>query len=144
RENKFFNNLIYNIGGNGSLYGLYLSGADYVQAYHNTIVLDDATATSGTTYGIYSTGTVGGIDIQNNIIYIARGGTGTKYCLYFSGAGAKNSNYNNLYMGSTSGTNNIGYIGSAQSSLSAWQSATGAGSPYDANSWDLDPMFVNA
>src|SRR5690606_35386464 len=28
--------------------------------------------------------------------------------------------------------------------LAAWQSATGAGSPYDANSLDLDPMFANA
>lgn len=143
RENKFFNNLVYNIGGNGTLYGMYLSGADYVQAYHNTIVLDDATATGGTTYGIYNTGTVGGIDIQNNIVYIARGGTGTKYCIYLTGAGAKTSNYNDLYMGSTTGTNAIGYNGSAQSSLAAWQAASGAGSPYDGNSLDIDPIFTN-
>jgi hypothetical protein len=144
RENKFINNLVYDIGGSGTLYGIYLSGADYVQAYNNTIVLDYAAATAGTTYGIYATGTVGGIDIKNNNVYISRGGTGTKYCLYYTGAGAKSSNYNNLYMNSTAGTNGIGYDGTGRTSFSDWQTqGTGAGSPFDANSQNFDPMFAN-
>ena len=129
RENKFINNLVYNIQGSGTLYGMYLSGVDYVQAYHNTIVLDDINATAGTTYGIYNTGTLGGIDIKNNNISITRGGTGTKYCLYYTGAGAKSSNYNNLYINSPAGSNNIGYDGAARANVANWQASTAAGSP---------------
>ena len=143
RENKFINNLVYNIQGSGTLYGMYLSAADHIQAYHNTIVLDDINATAGTTYGIYNTGTVGGIDIKNNNIYITRGGTGTKYCLYYTGAGAKSSNFNNLYINSPAGSNNVGYDGSAKATLANWQASTAAGSPYDANSVSVDPLFTS-
>jgi hypothetical protein len=139
-ENKFINNLVYDLGGNGTHYGLYLSGADYVQAYHNTISLDNVSSTAGTTYGIYSTGTVGGIDIRNNNISVTRGGTGTKYCLYFSG-GQQISDNNNLYMGSTSGTNYVGYYSSGYPTLTAWQGANG--SIWDQNSKTADPQFVS-
>ncbi|HTN44828.1 MAG TPA: LamG-like jellyroll fold domain-containing protein, partial [Flavipsychrobacter sp.] len=145
RENKIINNLVYNIGGNGDLYGIYLSGADYVQCYNNTVVLDNASSTGGVAYGIYATGTVGGIDIKNNNVYITRGGSGTKYCLYYTGAGAKSSNYNNLYINAPAGINGIGYDGTARVSFNDWQTmGTGAGSPFDANSQNSDPMFANA
>ena len=81
-ENKFYNNLISDINSNGTVYGFYMSGSDYWQAYHNTISLDDASSTAtGTTYGFYCTGSLA-YDVRNNIVSISRGGTGTKYNVY--------------------------------------------------------------
>lgn len=139
---RIVNNIIYDMKGNGSHYGIYLSSVDYVDVYHNTVVLDDINSTGGITYGIYNTGTTGGINIKNNLVYISRGGTGNKYCLYYTGAGAKSSNYNDLFI-TTAATNYLGYNGSNQTTLAAWQAASGAGSPYDANSIDTDPMLAN-
>ncbi len=140
-ENKFYNNLISDMSGDGITAGLYLTGADYVKAYHNTISLDNAASTLGTTYGIYSTGTVGGIDIKNNMITVRRGGTGTKYCLYFTG-GLQTSNYNNLYMSSPAGTNYVGYNGTTTfNTLLDWQGANGG--IWDQQSADADPNFTN-
>ncbi len=139
-ENKIINNLIYNTNHTGLAYGLYFSGGTYLKAYHNTVSIDNASALSGTVYGIYSSGTAG-VDIKNNIVSVTRGGTGTKYCLYFSGAG-KTSDYNNLYMASTTGTNNIGYYSGAFATLAAWQTANSGA--YDQHSLALNPMFVNS
>ena len=137
-ENKFYNNLISDINSNGTVYGFYMSGSDYWQAYHNTISLDDASSTAtGTTYGFYCTGTLG-YDIKNNIVTISRGGTGTKYNVYYSNPAAATSDYNDLYMNAATGTNYIGYNGSAHATLAAWQSASGK----DANSISEDPLYV--
>lgn len=139
-ENKIYNNLIYGFEGDGTQYGMYFSNAQYINVYHNTIVLDNAVSTAGTTIGIYSsTGT--GNDIQNNNVYITRAGTGTKYCLYFT-SGNQTSNYNNLYMNAPSGTNSIGFFGSDQATLANWQAANAT--PWDISSISLDPQFVNA
>ena len=109
--------------------------------YHNTVNLDDATSTAGTTYGIYSSAaTPTGVDIKNNIVWIARGGTGTKYCLYYTGA-ALSSNYNNLLMTSTAGTNAIGYFAAAFTTLANWKTAN-AGA-WDQNSIGIDPIFTS-
>ncbi len=138
-ENKVYNNLIYNNNHDGSDYGLYLTSATYIKAYHNTISIDNPLATTGTVYGIYATGTAS-VDLKNNIVSVTRGGTGTKYCLYFSGAG-KTSNYNDLYMGSTAGTNNIGYYSAAFATLANWKTANSAA--FDQNSMSVDPLFAS-
>ena len=119
---------------------MYLSGAHYVQAYHNTIVLDDINATAGSTYGIYNTGTLGGININN--ISITRGGVREQILSLLSGAGAKSSNYNNLYI-TPAATNHVGYDGANRTTLANWQASTAAGSPYDANSVSYDPLFTS-
>lgn len=139
-ENKIFNNLICNFYGSGTMAGLYLTGADYIKAYHNTIILDDAASTAGTTYGVYNTGTVGGIDIKDNIIHIARGGTGTKYCIYYSNLLAT-SNYNDLYLTSTAGVNNYGYVNAVTyTTLAALQ----VGSAKELNSVSTNPIYANS
>jgi hypothetical protein len=140
-ENKFYNNLIYNMNSSGTVAGLYLTGADHYKAYHNTISLDFAASTAGTVYGIYTTGTVGGKDIKNNIISINRGGTGTKYCLYFTSV-APSSNYNDLYMNSPAGSNYVGYFSTGFATLANWQAANG--SIWDQNSVDANPLFAAA
>ncbi|HTO15954.1 MAG TPA: GEVED domain-containing protein, partial [Edaphocola sp.] len=139
-ENKIINNVIGNINGNSSVYGIYMPSAIHTQVYFNTISIDNTAATTGTVYGIYSTGTTGGIDIKNNNIVVTQGGSGTKYCLYYSAATGKTSNNNNLYMASTSGSNYIGYLSAAQSTLANWQAAAGAG--FDLQSVSINPVFA--
>ncbi len=136
KKNLVINNLLYNINTTGTIYGVYGTSLSYVGIYHNTVVIDDQTATAGLTYGMYVYGTTD-LNVKNNIIYVNRSGTSAKYNLYFSSTGVTSSNYNVLYMGSTTGsTNAIGYMSSAKTTLSDWQ---GAG--FDANSVALDPMF---
>ncbi|HTN47337.1 MAG TPA: GEVED domain-containing protein, partial [Flavipsychrobacter sp.] len=138
-ENKVINNAIYSIEGNGIIGGIYLSGADYVQVYHNTISLDYTGATAGTTYGIYSSGTVGGVDIKNNNISVTRGGSGLKYGLYFINS-IHTSNNNNIYVKAPNGF--LGYFNADIPSLAAWQ-ALNASNPWDMNSVTNDPVFAN-
>ncbi|MBK7968218.1 MAG: T9SS type A sorting domain-containing protein [Bacteroidetes bacterium] len=52
---------------------------------------------------------------------------------------AATSNYNNLYMNSAAGTNNLGYNGTSYATLAAWQ----AGSGKDANSTSENPLYFN-
>lgn len=143
-ENKVINNLIYNFNsGSGTIYGLYNSGSDGVRYYHNTVVLNHAAATAGVTRGFYQTTLATNIDIKNNIIYIARGGTGIKYCLYFgTTTSGITSNNNILFNSSTGGTNGIGSFGTAGSAtLADWKTANSAA--YDQQSISLDPQFAN-
>jgi parallel beta-helix repeat protein len=135
------NNIIYNMNGAGEHGGIYLTGANYVQIYHNTISLDNTAATSTSmTRGIYSSTTSSpGPDCKNNVISITRGGTGTKYAVYLNSATSTlTSNYNDLYVNSAGGGNNIGYKGAAYTTWANWQ-----GLGYDANSVSVDPTFEN-
>ncbi|MCZ2222275.1 MAG: hypothetical protein LC122_01395, partial [Chitinophagales bacterium] len=135
------NNAIYSIGGNGSLYGLYNSGAAYMKAYHNTISLDNTAATAGATYGFYQVTSDNGIEFKNNIVNITRGGSGAKYCIYKSTAATPIASDNNvLYVNSAgSGAQNIGYQTTAQATLTDWQTATSQ----DGNSISVDPLFAD-
>ncbi|RYZ56307.1 MAG: hypothetical protein EOP49_00690 [Sphingobacteriales bacterium] len=139
--NKLINNLIYNIAGQGTHYGIFSSTAPYMEAYHNTISFDNTAATAGITYGIYQTGTALGNIFRNNIIYITRGGSGVKYGIYKNTAGnAIVSNNNVFYVNSAgSGVQGIGYQTSAQTTLANWQAASGN----DANSIVVDPNFTD-
>jgi hypothetical protein len=137
------NNAVYNILGEGTQYGVYTSGGNYVQVYHNTIALENtASASTSTTYGWYTSGTTApGPDFKNNIVSITRGGTGTKYCIYISSTGAGASNYNDLYMGAASGTANYtGYYNAVTyATLANWQTANA--NAYDQNSVAAIPSF---
>ncbi|MBK7764064.1 MAG: right-handed parallel beta-helix repeat-containing protein [Bacteroidetes bacterium] len=138
-ENRFINNLVSGIQGNGVLGGIYLTGANFVQVYHNTIAHNYTSATAGTTYGIYSTGT-SGVSIQNNIVTITRGGTGTKYGLYYSPL-ATTSNYNNVYINAAAGVNYFGYNGTTATGYA--DLATWLGTGMDLSSASVDPSYNN-
>lgn len=136
-ENIFRNNVISDIKTSGSTYGIYLTGAAFSWAMHNTIVINDPTSTGGLVYGIYCTGP--NQILRNNIIYINRGGTAAKYCIYTSTAATSllcNNNVLDNY--SSAGTVGIGYLGVNFASLANWQN-TGN----DLNSITADPMFTN-
>ncbi len=135
------NNLIYDIVSNGTIYGIYAATADYYNFYHNTIVLDDATATTGTTRGIYITNTLTANDIKNNIIVIGRGGSGTKHGLYIGSTNAAiTADYNDYYITSTAGSNYVGYYPSSNyNTVADFNLGTGL----EANGKMIDPMFVS-
>jgi len=139
-ENKVINNLIYDMNGNGIIYGLYNSSSDGVHYYHNTISLDDQNATAGITRGFYQLTTASGIDFRNNIITISRGGTGNKHCIYFGTTTSTIASNNNVFlMNAAAGTNGIGWFSVNQATLTNWQTASSG----DANSVDADPLFIN-
>jgi parallel beta-helix repeat protein len=139
-ESKLYNNIINLSGNNGTMYGIYNSSSDGVHYFHNTIVMDDASSTSGITRGFYQTSTATDIEFKNNIINITRAGSGAKQCMYFSTAASTIvSDYNVLYMNSAAGANDIGYVGGAQATLAAWQLA----SSDDLNSVGDDPILTN-
>ncbi len=141
-ENRFINNVIADITHAGGFYGMYMSGANFTQVYHNTIAIDGLASTgTGTIYGIYNSGTTGA-DYRNNIITVRRGGTGSKYCLYYGSMPAI-SNYNDLVMNSAGATNYVAYTTSTAASyatLAAYQSSIPT---LDQQSIAVNPYFNN-
>jgi trimeric autotransporter adhesin len=140
-ENIVVNNAIYDIKGNGTIYGIYNSSSDNIWYYHNTVALDDATSTATeATRGFFQTLTSGGIEFRNNMVTIRRGGTGTKHCIYMGTTATQYiSNNNNLLIGSGA-TNFTGFNGTNQATLVNWQTATSQ----DANSTAANPLYANA
>jgi hypothetical protein len=134
--NDVVNNVLYNLSGSGLQYGIYSLGAAYSRIYNNTINSDDqTTATTSTTYGIYSSGT--GAEVRNNVVRITRGGTGTKTGLYYT-TNAPASTTNDIYVPS----GNVGYYTTTYATLAAWQAANGG--VFDQNSVSADPIFAGA
>lgn len=142
QENRVINNLVHNINGNTSNYGIYNSSASNMQAYHNTIVFDDASATTGTSYGLAQSGNATGVSFKNNIVSITRGGTGNQRCVnYATISSVINSNRNVLYVncpGNAAAT--IGLFGNTTyTTLSDWKLANN--SAYDQQSVAVNPLF---
>jgi parallel beta-helix repeat protein len=142
QPNLIFNNLVHQMNnGTGSIYGLYHTSSSNTHWYHNTLLFDQAASTSGLVYGAYFLGTGNNNHFKNNLVSITRGGTGTKYCVYYIGTSGMISDNNALHMGSTSGSNGIGFNVTAQATLVAWRNASGG--LFDMNSSDADPMFAS-
>lgn len=139
-RNIISNNLVSDITSNGSIYGIYDAGYQYNDLYNNSVVLDNTVSTGGTIYGIASYASNLYTTIKNNLVSIARTGSGTKYCFYLYNNA--NTNNNILYMNSPSGSNYLVYnpnTGTTYNTLALWQAAGQA----DANSASGNPSFVN-
>ncbi len=141
RPNLVANNLIYNLQGGGTIYGLYPTTASYTDIVHNTVVINDpASVATASTYCVYASGTLGDVNIQNNLVYLERGGTATKYLVYLGGTLTSSSKMdNNAFYATPSTTHNFGYSGAVQGKFSEWQAAT----KNDSNSFFLNPYLVN-
>lgn len=141
-EVNITNNLFYNLDGNGVVYGMYNAGSDNVRYYHNSVAIDDVTATAaGQACGFYQTTTAIGLEFKNNIITIRRGGNGTKQAIYLGSPTTTeiDLNYNNYFINAGGSNNFIGYSGTNYATLAAWKTATNK----DANSLNYDPLWLD-
>jgi len=141
-RNIIRNNVISDINHNGTIYGVMCNYFDG-ELYNNTISLDYAGATGGTTYGIYTYAFQNNYVafVQNNIVTITRGGSGTKYC-YYNGSGSTGTDIvtdrNDFYINSTGGTNYVGYYTTLATNLAALQTQ-GA----NLSGYSVDPAYVS-
>ena len=138
-DNFIQNNVIAANNGNGLQYGLFNTGSNNIWYFHNTIALENLTATTTqATRGFFQTGTSGGLLFYNNIVSINRGGTGQKHCIHVA-TNTLFSDNNNFYI-TTSSTNHIGFFTANRTTLQNWRTAT----LLDAASLDFPPVFANA
>jgi hypothetical protein len=142
QENKVINNLVYNMNGNANNYGIYNNTASNMQAYHNTIIFDDAVTPTGASYGLAQAGGGTGISFKNNLVYITRGGTGNQRCInYANNTGSIISNHNVLYINCpTNAAAKIGLYGNTSfTTLADWRLANN--SAFDQQSVSVNPVF---
>ncbi|RYF77465.1 MAG: hypothetical protein EON98_16380, partial [Chitinophagaceae bacterium] len=144
-ENIVSNNMVYEFNNLGTHYGLYNSGSDYVKYYYNSVLLDNQTPTTSTTWdtrAFYQVTAATGIELKNNNFVVTRNAIGENHVLYFSTAATTfTSDYNNLYLATGAGaTNALVFRNSIQyNTLADWQ-ATGN----DVHSIGGDPLFLSA
>jgi len=132
---------------NGTNYGMYFStasGEGNLLIYHNSLSVDNVDHPgSSLIRGIYQTGANAKVVILNNNISVTSNSTGIKYCIYLAtNTASVTSDYNNLFMGATAGTNNIGYWdGTSFLTLADWKTANNG--QFGQNSTDVDPLFAS-
>lgn len=127
-------------GGTGSI----------TQLYHNSVAMSGARG-SGTGFPSYALAINSGnpvVDVKNNIFSNTQtGGTGKAYAIANASSSFTNmtSSFNDLFVSGASTfvgqTGGLGTAGSDQSTLSAWNTATGSDS--FGNSITIDPLFQN-
>ena len=138
KESEIINNVMYNVAGSSTSYGIYLFGTkSYINIYHNTI--DIETAGSSSKYGIYNTSTTTDINVKNNLVNMHGSGTGSAYGLFYSTSGATLLTDNNNVHVNSSGTNYYGRWSANRSTLSDFQTA----SSQAANSNETDPVLTD-
>lgn len=139
-ETEVSNNMIYNIGNTGIMYGIYslttaITGFNF---YHNTIQYEVPGASTSAIRGAFFNVTTTNVNFKNNIIHITGAGSGVKTGIYVTNASTSFfSNNNIIRVATTAGTNNVGYWGAVQASLANWQAA----SLQDSISTIVDPVF---
>lgn len=138
------NNAIYNMQGSTStFYGIYSYSNNYTEIRHNTIDMDDPSGTSGTTYGVYISSTHTSSSFQNNMVQLIKGGTSSKYNIYFATTQSSFScDYNVLWNDTNSTSSYIAYYSGVHAELSNWQAA--ASGAYGQNSVQDNPVFASA
>jgi gliding motility-associated-like protein len=136
------NNALYNWRGNGVQQALYNINSNYVTFYHNTVSLDDTTASVASIatrgFALFGTATTG-TEQKDNSITVRRGNNGPKYCIYLSTSdSAMTANYNNYYMNAAGGASNfVGYMGGKNyTTLPAWLATR-----KDSSSISMDPVY---
>ena len=123
------NNFI-SLGGTSTAYGIDVSGTDYLNVYHNSVLIRSTNTSSGRGLNLYSGNY---IDVKNNIFANTGGGYG-----YYKRTAASNvtSDNNNIY---ATGTNIARWDDIQYTNLSILQSATSM----DNNSLSVNPMFYS-
>ena len=138
------NNQIYDIQGEGLLYGIYTSNSQQSKLYHNTIVVDEPGLTENNeTRMFYTTLASTGQAFKNNIVYMNRGTTDNQYFVWVNSATSDVEMDNNVYFTPNLIENNV-FVGRFTTSnfddLTDWQAANNG--DYDNNSLFADPVFI--
>ncbi len=148
------NNLVYNITTTNfsatelskNPFGIRMVNASGTKIYHNTVSLAGTQFNSGTAGTlssallIFSATNVTGTDLRGNIFANSLSGSAgsTSYCIYApTGTTFSTINGNDYWPSGTYGI--LGFLGSAKTTLPAWQAATGQ----DAVSISANPSFVS-
>ena len=151
--NMVCNNVIYNFYGAGYQYGIYTIASttapsnSYVKFYHNTVLLEDTASKASASmvtrgFGFFGSTDPTGTEFANNNIIIRRGGAGTRTCIYIGIANSLLliSDYNNLLIEASTGTNYTGHRGSNSgpnyNTLADWRTIG-----KDVNSISMDPVY---
>ncbi|MCW3467601.1 right-handed parallel beta-helix repeat-containing protein [Chitinophaga nivalis] len=140
---KVFNNVVTDIRGEGTQSGLQAYSADYVHFYHNTIVLDDQLNTSqydeSMALNIGSSGA--GMRVFNNIFDVRRSGGGARVGieLPYGGITGLSSDYNDIYLNSTTGETFFGRSNIDYPTHADWK----AGIKADSNSLTIAPVYAD-
>ena len=145
RTYEVSNNAIYNVGGGGINYLLYVYGGDSAYVAHNTIHVNQTGTSTSTMYGLYVYNTTNSYTLKNNLVTYTGGNSGTKYGIYCSNA-AFNTNRamqnNNVYFNTTqSGTRNRIYYNST--AYTTWTAFRAANPNLENGSLDIDPLYLN-
>jgi hypothetical protein len=138
-----YNNILYNLNNNGTLYGIWNATSSHWKYYHNTLMVDDDLATTAFTYLFYLTGNSDGIEVRNNIFSMKRSGTSNRFLLYITGTGTRTFNNNAYFVDFNTAPTNLffGFNGGNQSSFSNWVQAGGG---WDNASVFDDPGYISA
>jgi hypothetical protein len=131
-----YNNILYNLVNNGTLYGIWGATTSHWKYYHNTIHIDDLAPTAALTYAFYISGNSDGVEFTNNIISLRRAGTSAKYAVYILGSGNRTINNNGYFVDYAVGNTNFGFLSSAYATFPDWRT----GNP---NNWDNLSVFDN-
>ncbi len=133
-ENIFSNNIISDINGDGSAYGIYAFSNNFWRYYHNTIVMD-ATTSSPTTWAVYSSGMTADSEFVNNIISVDKGGANVIGMNFPTATNTIGSNYNAIYVPN----GNVGRLGTTDyATLADWQTQG-----FDLNGQLAPPAFID-
>jgi hypothetical protein len=140
-----YNNVIHISRTNGTHHGIWITQPG-IKMYHNTLISESNTSTTGLTRGFYYNGTAAnaeGIDFINNIAYVDRTGTSAKHPIHTTQAFTNSTiDYNLYYINAPNSTSSgVGFRGGNRITLAQWQ-AVDAGA-YDQNSSVGDPAFAN-
>lgn len=140
-EDTVMNNLVYNMGGNGPVYGFYNAGSNNVYYYHNTIALDNKAPSSDTlTVGFYQTTLATGLRFINNVITVTREGKGRNFAIFRNTATSEiESDRNNYYV-----TGVKGYTGYSNAGVRRTLGELITASGRDSNSVAYNPLYVDS
>ncbi len=121
-------------------YGIMINTGGNYQIYHNSVLMGTNQTSGGIPAAINiasDIATAGAVDLRNNIFATTQT-TGDRYAIYCAADSSVFSaiDYNDYYPG----TGTLGYLGAAQTTLAAWQIATGQ----DFHSVSGDPRFVTS
>ncbi|MCH8555387.1 MAG: hypothetical protein LAT76_09525, partial [Schleiferiaceae bacterium] len=134
--NYVFNNRLYNLNNNGTLYGIWNATSSHWKFYHNSIEINDNNPTAALTRAFYLSGNSDGVDIVNNIASVSRTGTSAKHCIYVLGTGTRTINNNGYFMDFNATTNaHVGFDGADRTTFSDWVA--------NSNGWDNNSVFDN-